>query len=255
MKIIISPAKKMICQSDLLEASSKPVFLEKTKQLLEYLKGLSYEEAKELWKCNDKIARLNYERIQTMHLDRNLTPALLSYEGIQYQYMAPSVMEEEQLGYLQKHLRILSGFYGLLRPLDGVVPYRLEMQAKARPAGYENLYEFWGNALCQELTKEEDCIVNLASKEYVQTIERHCPVGVQILTCVFGEVRGDKVIQKGTLAKMARGEMVRYMAKRKVLDLNEWKEFSGLNFVYREDLSKKDQFVYVFSCKSDKDDI
>ena len=67
MKIIISPAKKMICQSDLLEASSKPVFLEKTKQLLEYLKGLSYEEAKELWKCNDKIARLNYERIQTMH--------------------------------------------------------------------------------------------------------------------------------------------------------------------------------------------
>ena len=250
MKIIISPAKKMICQSDLLEASSKPVFLEKTKQLLEYLKGLSYEEAKELWKCNDKIARLNYERIQTMHLDRNLTPALLSYEGIQYQYMAPSVM-----GYLQKHLRILSGFYGLLRPLDGVVPYRLEMQAKARPAGYENLYEFWGNALCQELTKEEDCIVNLASKEYVQTIERHCPVGVQILTCVFGEVRGDKVIQKGTLAKMARGEMVRYMAQRKVLDLNELKEFSGLNFVYREDLSKKDQFVYVFSCKSDKDDI
>ena len=251
MKIIISPAKKMICQPDLLEASSKPVFLEKTKQLLEYLKGLSYEEAKELWKCNDKIARLNYERIQTMHLDRNLTPALLSYEGIQYQYMAPSVMEEEQLGYLQKHLRILSGFYGLLRPLDGVVPYRLEMQAKARPAGYE----FWGNALCQELTKEEDCIVNLASKEYVQTIERHCPVGVQILTCVFGEVRGDKVIQKGTLAKMARGEMVRYMAQRKVLDLNELKEFSGLNFVYREDLSKKDQFVYVFSCKSDKDDI
>ena len=244
MKIIISPAKKMICQSDLLEASSKPVFLEKTKQLLEYLKGLSYEEAKELWKCNDKIARLNYERIQTMHLDRNLTPALLSYEGIQYQYMAPSVMEEEQLGYLQKHLRILSGFYGLLRPLDGVVPYRLEMQAKVEIGDAKNLYEYWHDMLYRSVIDESRIIINLASKEYSKCIEKYLTPKDKYITISFCEQAGNKLVTKGTYAKMARGEMVRFMAENDIENPDDIKKFDRLGYIFRSDLSSDSKYVF-----------
>lgn len=95
--------------------------------------------------CSDKIAELNFLRFQEMKLERNLTPAVLSYEGIQYQYMAPKVFTQNAWDYIQENLWILSAFYGVLKPLDGVTPYRLEMQAKARVNGSKNLYEFWGN--------------------------------------------------------------------------------------------------------------
>lgn len=144
MKIIISPAKKMNIDTDTLAPEGLPAYLDKTERLLERLRFLSYPEAKTLWKCNDKIAALNYERVRSMDLKRNLTPAVLSYEGIQYQYMAPAVMEASQLDYLEKHLQILSGFYGMLKPFDGVVPYRLEMQAKLKTEDADDLYGFWG---------------------------------------------------------------------------------------------------------------
>ena len=99
------------------------------------IRDRSYEEAKKLWGCNEKLARQNFERFRTMDLRRNLTPAILSYEGIQYQYMAPAVFEEEMLSWVQSHLRIRSGFYGVLKPMDGVTPYRLEMQARLSAGG------------------------------------------------------------------------------------------------------------------------
>ena len=150
-----------------------------------------------------------------------MTPAILSYEGIQYQYMAPAVFEERAMEYIQRHLCILSGFYGVVKPLDGVRPYRLEMQAKAHLGKARNLYEFWGNKIYQEVTGtgEGEVILNLASKEYAKCVEAYLKPADQYLTCVFGEWSGGKVRQKGTLAKMARGEMVRYMAENEVEDL------------------------------------
>ena len=112
MKIIISPAKKMNIDTDTFAPMGLPVFLSRTKELMDYMKGLSYEEAKMLWSCNDKIAAQNFERYAQMDLERGLTPAILSYEGIQYQYMSPMVFSETALDYVQKNLRILSGFYG-----------------------------------------------------------------------------------------------------------------------------------------------
>ena len=131
MKVIISPAKKMNVEPELYPYREVPQFLAEASELAEWIRTLTYEEAKELWKCNDAIARQNYERFQKMDLEKNLTPAILAYEGIQYQYMAPSVFEDREIAYIQEHLYILSGFYGALKPLDGIVPYRLEMQAKA----------------------------------------------------------------------------------------------------------------------------
>ena len=147
-----------------------------------------------------------------MDLTKNLTPALLAYDGIQYTYMAPAVFEDGQFDYVQEHLRILSGFYGVVKPLDGVVPYRLEMQAKAAVSGHKNLYDFWGDSLYQEVMDESGILINLASKEYSKCIEKYLRPEDRYITCIFGELEGGRVVQKGVYAKMARGEMVRFMA-------------------------------------------
>nr|WP_258166469.1 YaaA family protein [Paenibacillus sp. PCH8] len=143
IRIMISPAKKMKIDTDHMACAQIPHYINESEQLLRLLQKLSYDELKALWKCNDAIAELNVERIRSMNLKDNLTPAIYAYEGIQYQYMAPSVFQKEELAYLQEHLRILSGFYGILRPLDGVTPYRLEMQGKLQGPGFKSLYQFW----------------------------------------------------------------------------------------------------------------
>ena len=121
MRIIISPAKKMNMDTDSLPWRDLPVFLSRTEQLAKTMQAMSYEELKKLWKCNDQIAALNVERLANMDLHNRLTPAVLAYEGTQYQYMAPGVFTQQEFDYVQEHLRILSGFYGVLKPFDGVV--------------------------------------------------------------------------------------------------------------------------------------
>ena len=104
---------------------------------------------------------------------KRLTPAILAYDGIQYTYMAPDVFEQQYFDYVQEHVRILSGFYGSVKPLDGVVSYRLEMQAKAKIDGCKNLYEFWCDSLYREVLPEGRIIINLASKEYSKCVEKY----------------------------------------------------------------------------------
>lgn len=144
MRILISPAKKMRVDTDSLAPAGLPAFLPETQRLLAALRAMTAPQLQALWKCNDSIAALNLERLTGMDLHRQLTPAILSYEGIQYRYMAPGVLDRGALAYLQAHLRILSGFYGLLRPFDGVTPYRLEMAAPLSVDGRKDLYAFWG---------------------------------------------------------------------------------------------------------------
>lgn len=245
MRIIISPAKKMNVDTDTLAVKNMPVYIEQTRQILKQMERLSFSEAKNLWKCNDKIAELNYDRIRNMDLGKHLTPAILAYEGIQYQYMAPSVLEGVQLNYLEEHLRILSGFYGILKPFDGVVPYRLEMQAKLKTEHAEDLYGFWGRSLYDSLEGETNCILNLASKEYSKCVEKYLNPKIQYVTVVFGELREDRIIQKGTLAKMARGEMVRYMAEHQIEDIEEIKNFDRLSFAYAPEYSDQKKMVFI----------
>lgn len=246
MKIIISPAKKMNIDTDTFAPMGLPVFLSRTKELMDYMKGLSYEEAKMLWSCNDKIAAQNFERYAQMDLERGLTPAILSYEGIQYQYMSPMVFSETALDYVQKNLRILSGFYGIVKPFDGVTPYRLEMQAKASIGGFKDLYEYWGESLYQELTSDgEHLILNLASKEYSKCIEKYLGENDLFVTCVFGEEIDGKVVQKGTLAKMARGEMVRFLAENEIDSLEGVKNFHGLGYEFSEELSGEKEYIFI----------
>jgi len=172
LKIIVSPAKKMNVNTE-FEIHNMPHFLDKTKSLMRYMQGLNYEEAKNLWKCNDKIAKTSFEYFLNMSLTENLTPAILAYEGIQYKYMAPNVFDVEQWNYIENHLYILSGFYGLLKPLDGIAPYRLEMQSSVKLLGYGDLYDYWGDSLYSQLYKDTDIVLNLASKEYSKCSENY----------------------------------------------------------------------------------
>lgn len=229
-----------------------PVYLHEAEYLRQYLSELSYEELKSLWKCNDQIAQINYERVQTMNLRMHLTPALLSYEGIQYQYMAPAVLEDGQWEYVQEHVCILSGFYGVVHPLDGVTPYRLEMQTKVNLPNVKNLYEYWGEKIYREVSADTEVIVNLASKEYSKCVEKYLTPEIRYITCVFAEYKGDKVIEKGTYAKMARGEMVRFLAERKAERPEEMKSFCRLGYRYSEKESTKERYVFLKEQGGDK---
>lgn len=245
MRIILAPAKKMREDLDSLAYRHLPDFLEDTKILLDWLRGLSYDQAKALWACNHKIAAQNYERVVSMELNARLTPAILAYQGIAYQYMAPAVFADHQFDYVQAHLRILSGFYGVLRPMDGVTPYRLEMQARAAVNGARDLYEYWGDKLYRAVLDDSRVIVNLASKEYSRCIEPYLTPADTYLTCVFGELTGGRVVQKGVYAKMARGEMVRYMAERQIEDPEKMRGFDRLGYRFSEELSSEAKYVFL----------
>ena len=132
MRIIISPAKNMSQNNKKLEYNSLPIFLEDTKKILSTLREKTQSELQNIWKCNDKLLEENIQRIKNMDLTKNLTPAILTYEGMVFKHLIPAVLEDNNIEYLQKNLRILSGFYGVLKPLDGITPYRLEMQSKLK---------------------------------------------------------------------------------------------------------------------------
>lgn len=245
MRIIISPAKKMNENRDMLPVSGVPQFMDKTETLLNLMRNLSYDELKNIWNCSQKLAELNEERIRNMNLYENLTPAILSYEGIQYQYMAPSVFTEEEYQYAEEHLRILSGFYGIVRPFDGITPYRLEMQARMGQEHIDSLYDFWGEDIAESLFSETDTILNLASKEYSRCVEPFVKEKRKMVTCVFGELVKGKVKEKATQVKMARGEMVRYMAEMKIKEVEDIKNFNRLGFTFSEELSDENQYVFI----------
>lgn len=245
MKIIISPAKKMNSDQDFMAPKGLPKFIDRAEDIINYLGTLSYDELKAIWKCNDAIAAQNSERIQNMNLRESLVPALLSYEGLQYQYMAPQVFDNAQWEYVGNHLVILSGLYGALKPLDGISPYRLEMLSKfEKPLeNHKNLYSYWGDALYQELKGHS--ILNLASKEYSKCIEKYLGPGDVMVTCTFGSLVDGKVKVKATDAKMARGEMVRYLAERQVADLEGAKHFNSMGYQFSEEHSTDNSFVFL----------
>ncbi len=244
MKIILSPAKKMIVDTDNIAPVELPVFIDKTVEILSWMKSKSKEELKAIWKCNDKIAEQNFNRLENMDLYNRLTPAVLAYEGIAFQYMAPSVFEIQQFEYLQNHLRILSAFYGVLKPMDGVTPYRLEMQAKAEIEETTNLYDYWGDRLYHSVIDDSRTIINLASKEYSKCIERYLSDKDNYITITFCELSGDKLVTKGTYAKMARGEMVRFMAENNIENPVDIQKFDRLGYTFRGNLSSKTEYVF-----------
>lgn len=245
VKIIIAPAKKMVVDTDTFAVEQLPQYLPQTTEILNTLRQLSYSEVKALWHCSDKLAQPNYDWLQQLELTRVLTPALLAFSGIQYQYMAPDLFTAPALDYVRANLRILSGFYGILRPFDGVVPYRLEMQTKLKVDHYRTLYDFWGERLYTALSKDSDPILNLASKEYTKAIEPYLLPNQPLVTVVFASVVDGHLKTKATLAKMARGAMVRYLAENNVTTISGVTRFDHPDWQYSPAESQTNRLVFI----------
>ena len=228
MKLLISPAKKMRADTDFLAPKSVPALLEHARVLADWLRGLDYPALKKLLSCNDAIAELNFRRYQEMDFGRANTPALLAYDGIQYQYMAPQLFTAE-----------------LLRPFDGVTPYRLEMGARLKTPFCKSLYDFWGDDLYRALTADgTDTLVNLASAEYARAVRPWISPPVRWIHVVFGELDGERLVEKGVYVKMARGEMVRFLAERGAETPGAMKDFDRMGYAYAPERS--DDTTYVF---------
>ena len=248
MKLLIAPAKKMRVEEDFLPPKTQPALWERSAELLQVLQELSLPELRKVLACSDRLAQEAAENFQRMDLLQGSTPALLAYDGIQYKYMAPGLFTQPQWDYVEEHLRILSGFYGVLRPMDGVRPYRLEMQARLQTPYGRTLYEFWGETLGDTLLQEDQVRVNLASEEYAKAVRPAVQGRARFVRCVFAEeVAPGTLVEKGVYVKMARGEMVRFAAENALQRPEDLRQFDRLGYVFSPERSQGD--VYVF-CRS-----
>lgn len=255
LHVIISPAKQMRARSGSFAARGIPPFPAQTQLLHQRLLDLERQEGaqaiQELWSVSDRLLAQNLDHLhafaplldedglQDPALSRLVSPAAFSYVGIQYQSMAPEVMDDDSLEWLQNHLWILSGLYGCARPFDAVQPYRLEMGAKLEVGGARNLYNFWGGSLARTICGPNDCVVNLASVEYSKAVLPHLDKTAHCVTCIFGEtLRNKKPVQRSTASKTARGSMVRWMAERRLEDPLELTRFD-VGYVFAPELSSK----------------
>lgn len=247
LRFIISPAKGMREVDAAPRPAHAPALLDRARQVAAALRALSPDEARALWRCSERLASLSYERLERMDLDRAGTAAIASFEGIQYAHLAAGVMTESQLAWLDGHVRILSGLYGVLRPLDGVVPHRLEMQARLAVAGCPDLYAFWGGSIYDRLAAEGcELIVNVASVEYARAVTPYVREGgPRVLTCLFGTMREGRLRQQATEAKAARGTFVRWCAERRPAGPNELAGFAERGYALDEGRSDDGTLVFA----------
>lgn len=244
MKVIIAPAKIMKIDRDSFPIQSKPQFLDKTRILEKFLKSRSNEQLKDLWHASENVTKQSILQLENMNLDERLTPAILAFSGIQYQYMAPDLFTQPALDYIQKNLRILSGFYGMLRPFDGVCPYRLELNTKMVGFRDYSLYHFWGSDIAENLFQEDNIVIDLASKQYTRLVKPYLSQGRQLITVDFQELKNGKWKTVGVHAKMARGEMVRYIAEKQIKNPTDLQDFNDFEFQFEPDVSTKDHYVF-----------
>lgn len=249
MILLFSPAKKMKEDNADFMPESLPVSLAKSQKILAYLQAKSESELQKIWGCSNKLVQENSLRLRKMDLQSSLSPALFAYEGIAFQYLAPDVLTEEALDYVRHHLRILSAFYGVLKPFDGVRAYRLELNNPCAIPPFKNLYEYWGSEIYEQLKKEKDPIwINLASLEYSRAVEKYLQ-NEQFIHCYFYDEINGKYVQKGVYAKMARGSMVRFLASQQAENPEIMKEFCEFGFHYCAKLSDTKNYIFVRQTK------
>lgn len=244
MKIVISPAKIMKDDSDFYVAKQLPLFYKESQKLLDVLSTLNIEELGKVLSCNSKLASQAFDYYSMMNIERGNIPALFAFNGMAYKHMAPRVFTLEELSYVEEHLRILSGFYGILRCDDAISLYRLDMNDDLKIDGHSNLYSFWGRRIADELFKDEDCIVNLASDEYSKCFMPY-KENIRVITCVFAKRVNGRLKSLPTDAKMLRGEMVRYMAENQIEDVELIKLFNNRGFCYSINDSSDDIWYFV----------
>ena len=238
MKVILSPAKKLNEKSCDVKAVSNISFSDDSKILVDELKDFSSNQLISLMSVSSNIANLNKERFNTWEYpfnDTNSKPAVFMFDGAVYSELDVQTLSKNDLDYLQENLRIISGLYGLLKPLDKIMPYRLEMGTKLQINGYKNLYEFWGEKITNNLIEdcsEDDVIVNLASNEYSKAI--NLKSFKNVVTPVFKDFKNGKSKVISFFAKKARGSFARFVIEEKPKKIDELLNFNGLGYQFTE---------------------
>lgn len=254
MILIISPAKKLDFSEETryTQNYSMPAHLEESQKLINSLSKMSKKKIGQLMDISPALSELNFDRYQNYHTPftpDNAKQALLSFKGEVYLNMEVDSYEEAEYEYAQKHLRILSGLYGLLKPLDLIQPYRLEMGTKLKIRRKNNLYEFWGEKI-QEAVKEalaesgSNVLINLASNEYFKSVKAKSLDG-RIITPVFKDNKNGQYKTLFLYAKQARGQMSDFAIKEKVSDPEALKDFKGMGYSFNEELTEGDIWVFT----------
>jgi len=253
MLLVISPAKNLDYQTPATtKQSTTPDFLEHAQLLIEELRGLAPQDVSKLMSISDKLGVLNYDRFQQWSLPftaDNAKPAALAFNGDVYTGLNAESFKADDFKFAQKHLRILSGLYGLLRPLDLMQAYRLEMGTKFENQRGKNLYEFWGDIITQALNQQlkslnSEVLVNLASNEYFKSVKAKT-LNATIVTPVFKDWKGDKYKIISFYAKKARGLMCAYAINNRITDAEELKGFDLEGYGYNEAMSSEKEWVFT----------
>ena len=252
MLMVISPAKTLDYESPLATNSySIPDYLENSAELVEIMKKKSLQDLVNMMQVSQKIAELNVERFKSWKLPFspvNARQALLAFKGDVYTGLDTSTLSEEDFDYAQSHLRIISGLYGLLRPLDLIQPYRLEMGIKLNSKRTKTLYQFWGDKITEglkALLEEQDnpVLVNLASNEYFKSIKKN-NLKCRLITPEFRDLKNGKYKIIQFFAKKARGLMVRYAIDQSIIKPEELKKFDYNGYAFNAEMSHSDNWVF-----------
>jgi uncharacterized protein len=252
MIIVISPAKTLDFESSSLSDSfTQPAFLDQSERLVDVLRGLDSAAVSKLMGVSEKIASLNVQRMLDWtrpFSQQNAKQAVYAFKGDVYTGLAVEAMDSMGVEYLQSNLRILSGLYGLLRPLDLMQAYRLEMGTRLENSEGLNLYQFWGSTLTDALQSELDegdrVLVNLASNEYFKAVKAK-QLSARLITPVFKDEKSGKFKVVSFYAKKARGLMVRYAADKNIQVAEELKRFDYAGYKFCPEQSSEDEWVYL----------
>ena len=245
---IISPAKNM---RNLKIDNIKPkiygkyrLFTEETKEIIKELRSLTPWDIQSIMKVNEKIAFQSYAYFQDFNFDEEGVCGLLAYDGLVFKNIKAEEFTSEDFDFAHNHVRILDAFYGIVNPLDGVLPYRLEMQYKIN-INDKNLYKFWDNKLYKKLYSEDNVIVNLASEEYAKAVRVFLDKDDIFIDIDFKIHRDGKLKTMATWAKMARGQMIKYIVENRINNPEDLKDFTFNGYKFDTTLSTDKKYVFV----------
>ena len=253
MIIVLSPAKTLDYDFDFSNQHSVPTFLNQSSKLIKLLQKKEPKDIASLMGLSDKLATLNFDRYQSWTASKKASndskPSMLVFKGDVYQGLQAEDLTNKELDFAQKHIRILSGLYGILRPLDLMKPYRLEMGTKLETSEGKNLYEFWGNKIqknvLEELKKQKsDLLINLASKEYFSVLGK-MPEDVNVVSPTFKDYKNGKYKIISFYAKKARGLMARWIIQNKVKDFEDLANFNVDGYKYSKSESTATTPVFL----------
>ena len=245
MIAVLSPAKNMGSEAPCPLPLTQPIFWQEALQLNEQLRELSPWQLESLLKINPQLALKAFAQNQQFSAQyQKGAPAMAAYQGLAYQNLHPQDFTQEDWEFARDHLGILSALYGLLRPTDGIFPYRLEFLCAFKPQG-KSLYAYWGNQVYEALFAPGEPVINLASQEYGKLLTPYLTPKDRMVTCHFQVVRRGKRLALATESKMARGQMARFLLRNRLTEPDQLKDFVWQDYRYEPQLSTRDQYIFL----------